>query len=422
MRDFDQQSHRDNQKVRPRIVRIIRIGSSLNDSLAITLLACLILSCAAVACVESKADSICGADPNADFIANDEAVINPRLEGPQAGLHSANAIWVRDGESLTLEWDRVDIHFTKKTEECHFESLTTFNENCRVCDICGNGNPDLCGFLFPIADPQSLTVIPLKLRRGLTSSGEIIVDDTLLANSACTTPRQLTPTETSTVELYKPLAACDAQNSPPILSRVVHVIKADNQESVKFQLEMHTETKPAMCVPGGMPDCQTVWYRFTMPDDPVWSNNFSANVRIGPVHIKKYKKDPQSGQLSLIEEVRPSRIVLLSDFQGNTAVDASGNLANDGNRCFALPEAQRTGDQPYIDFSECHAGSPNGSNFGNIQLVTATPTKFDDGNNATVNDRPTWFVEFNDAGLEASPRFALGANEFLFIEFVIVPV
>ena len=264
-----------------------------------------------------------------------------------------------------------------------------------------------------------MTYIPLKMRRGLAAEGQVILDELLAPSSACTIPRALTPSETSTIELYKPLAACDDNNAPPILSTPVHVIKTDHHESAKRELQKHEETKPSGCGTVGNPPCQTVWYR-TIPNDPVWSHYFSEQVKIGPVRISKYKKD-QSGRLTFIEKVRPSRIVIISNFQGTSALNPSGDLAGDGNRCYAIPEAQITGDQPYIDLSLCHPSSPDQTGFSTTRDITATPNYFDDADNMTDNNAPTWFMEFNDVGSEASPPPSLGADEILFIEFEIIP-
>jgi hypothetical protein len=155
-----------------------------------------------------------------------------------------------------------------------------------------------------------------------------------------------------------------------------------------------------------------------MPNNEIWSDNFSPNLHVGIVRINKYMKDPNSGALTFIEEVRPSRIVLRTGFvEGQSALDQSHNLALDGNRCYAVPQALISGDQPFVDFSECHVGSPDLPNFGDPQTLMVTPTNFDDFDPTTSNDRPTWFVEFNDVGTEAAPAPVLGENQVLLIEF-----
>ena len=103
--------------------------TSLTRRFTIIVIVCLLPSVSVVSCVGSVKNSICTTASDADGTANGEAVINPRIQVAQTGFQQANSVWIRDGESVNVEWDRVDLHVTKKMAECHFETLTSFTEN-----------------------------------------------------------------------------------------------------------------------------------------------------------------------------------------------------------------------------------------------------------------------------------------------------
>jgi hypothetical protein len=329
-------------------------------------------------------------------------MLNTRIEAvSQSSLRPSSALWLREGEQLVAKWDTYTIEFTYGDATCDFANLTQGNDDCEICNVCEDDNATLRQLCPHVTWAQQ----DFNKPRVVVHDGFIISPQpvtVLLANSygGCSAysyePEPFTPTSNATFQVLTPEVS---SYQATLAEKKVFVINDEMpQQKTAYQLMPHTDT-----------DTSFVWFKWIVADvtdingNTVWEDNFTPNVRIGKVVIKKGKKviDPITGRFKLDEMtatvVRPSHIRFFPSFQdgSQSASDPAGspcwaNTASDGD----------------LDLSNCRPASNNNNGF----LQIATPTY----SSASSTDTLTWFVAFDPSAVPS-----LAADEVLAIEFTI---
>ncbi len=280
---------------------------------------------------------------------------------------SPNALtyWVRKNDEVSIQWDTYRILWSKDDigegdiNSCTFgempdASVENIPSNCEMLDLCRSE--------FEVENLGLSLVADYDFMRSEnpTFVSRFFENERFLR--ACTTNTQgIPPTLIATKSGLYRLKDAAEPGSIEIFEGVpngeakIHVLDSEINKSQTIKYDL---TKQRI----GSID----YWRWQMPDDSVWSDNFSENVQVTKVRI-----------LENGNEVMPSRIVFLPAFQGQV----SGHGQEQSNSCHI--------NNNEINLKTCD-NNPD-VNTENINSRLTTPVYIQGQSPELLN----WFVEFN---------------------------
>ena len=313
----------------------------------------------------------------------------PPVPSPNASpvpIKPSRDFWLKSGDELIARWNEYSLIYNQIGVTCDFTTNPPpSNRDCDICTICNTGR----GCHHPTAFAPG--TLPELLRFDAFRLESEPVVETLWVEDPCDAGHSFAPPKNATYRLLK------YPNSVPVAETKVFVVEPGGVgQRITYQLSPLTQET-----------ADAIFYQGFVPGDPILEDNFSNNLHITRVRILKGtpSRDPVTGKLQLANAsvVHPSRIVLISDYDGGQIYEGR----RDSTRCYA--NGSEDGD---LDLTRCRATSTAVCPGSASCLQSATPTSL-----TGSGDVFTWIAEFKPTEGGIAPVFENG--EILAIEFTI---
>ena len=403
----------------------------------ILLLNCFLLCILRYGCVPSMR---CTNGTETDCMATGPAILNARFEvaGQSQPFHRSRTVWLggnadpNNRTKVAALWDSYAFVHAFDGEVC-FDQAGNYigpNDSCQRCDFCGATPEEACD-RAPYAVPQFVGLVDTLTT--VSHDGFILVDEpTILLESdyfrGCpgSTPDVFSLERNATVQMLDPRFAHPNEATIALKDRrelarlQVFVVQSGAPQNTQYPMQHYVTDPPPSASPSPSPaPTPKSFYYWTMPDNSVWDDNFTSDLRITRVRILTgtVGSDPITGRFQLLDSkpVRPSRILFLKNFMPGTPAlpnDIFSHADETAQRCYVNP----TLDDGGLDLQSCLIDL--GTSSRRDYLATPTLQNFfpEDVN------KLTWIAEFNanegadfdplTPGFDAVPIDAMLAIEF----------
>ena len=383
-----------------------------HHSVTCLLLLCVLILCLG-ACVPRKVGCLGTGGSNCDYIATGPQVDNAHFIFPTPPPSSSatptptpqlpgDAYWIRQGEQMQVLWDSYIFFSTKPGATCN-PMIKPSLPDCQKCNLIVGRNSE-CSLAYERAPYLSVIAFngfsmqstPIELASA-QSIGEVRT-------------RQLsfTPTDNALLQLQ---AFYGTPFAKTLIETKVFVV-ANGDQHVTYPLtEITGQTDPRAT--------GVIFYSGNVRlNDSKVSDNFSSSLQIGKVRVLKgtLEADPVTGKnrLANSSELKPSRLVLIPDYQQGSEVYARDNI-----RCYANysqpPDGGMYDGGIYLD--RCR-GTPIQvrDSTHQCQLLSATPAYLKAGPAFPIL---TWVAEFKPADGGVAPTVDKDHGEVVAIEFTL---
>jgi hypothetical protein len=322
--------------------------------------------------------------PSCGEVVSDFKIDNPRFEfpAPTQPLQGGQDFWLRAGDSLNAAWDSFVLSLAQPGAMCT-ASTPASPPACQQCNIV-NQNANDCPSVFV---PTATDFLTVESFAGFNSNAPAQLIGHISHDGVAALSFSFTPTENATIRLTTTI-----EERGTLAESKVFVVSPGTQMTATFRMDALVQI--------GVSDA--TFYSGSLSRNPVLSDNFSTNLRIGKVRVLqgKVSSDPLSGKLQIKDAsvLHPSRIVLIPDYNGNSV------YSDDSLRCYSDTSADGG-----LDFTNCRT-SPGGTGGS---MLDATPAYLKFAPQSVL----TWVAEFKPAEGGVIPT--VGPDETLAIEFTI---
>lgn len=264
-------------------------------------------------------------------------------------INKAHGYWIKEGDRLAAAWNSYEFHWTRVGAMCSFADNSS-SENCLVCDYCGAQNP--VGDCPGIAGTLSAGVLTVVNDPGFMTTGNgTIVDDYqgTLANpeQSCSlndpSERTIVPSSSGLYRMVGNTTDLPFRFSGEAKGEAkVQIVKPGMPTTVAYQMERIESDDDGQIAS---------FWKWTMPGDDYWIENFSPNLRISRVRILRGECISGSAQGLQCQiptdtpDVKPSKLLFWTSFDGSSG---TGNEAS--VKCYPNPSKPNGA---FIDLKRC---------------------------------------------------------------------